>query len=104
MGTRLTRFVCASLPVRVGRAWEIGFVPSLRVERFGGLFGFDAKGDGADEVAGGLANGALEAGDAFEVFGAGPELGFGVEEAVEPPGARREHVDELALDRVLGMA
>jgi hypothetical protein len=73
VGTRLTRFVCASLPVRVGRAWEIGFVPSLRVERFGGLFGFDAKGDGVDEVAGGLANGALEAGDAFEVFGAGPE-------------------------------
>jgi hypothetical protein len=67
----------------------------------GGLFGFDALGDQADEVAGGLADGTLEAvdhaadavegpGDAFEVFGAGPELSFGV-------------VDELALDSVLGI-
>ena len=49
----------------------------------GGLFGFDALGDQADEVAEGP-------GDAFEVFGAGPELSFGV-------------VDELALDSVLGI-
>jgi hypothetical protein len=85
------------------------------VRGFGGLFGlvrgFGAEGLEAVEVAGGLADGALDAvdhaadtveraGDAFKGLAVGPELSFGVAETIETPGISSELVDELALDDV----
>jgi hypothetical protein len=79
-----------------------------------GLF-FGAKGLNAVEVAGDLANGALQAVDhaadtiedggfLFEGIEAGiPEFGFGVAEAIETPGIGGELFDELMLDGVMGM-
>jgi len=78
----------------------------------GGLFGFflGAEGLQAVEVAGDLADGALQAVDhaadaveyggfLFERIETGiPEFGFGVAEAIETPGIGGELFEELLLD------
>ena len=77
-------------------------------------FGFGTEGLEAVEVAGDLANGALEAVDhasdavedggfPFDGVDAGvPEFGFSVTKSVETPGVGSELVDELALYAVEG--
>jgi hypothetical protein len=77
-------------------------------------FRFGAEGLETVEVAGGLADGALEAvdhaADAVENGGfplqgidtGVPKFGFGIEEPIETPGVRGELVYELALDAVEG--
>ena len=81
-----------------------------------GGFGFRLGAEGLKtvEVAGGLADGTLEAVDhavdavenggfPFEGVDAGvPEFRFGVEEAIETPGVGGELVDVLTLDNVEG--